>query len=911
MGKATILAILVIIFALTPSAWAHPFIDQTDPPSLSNALVGTDSVTVWYSEAIDLDYSSLQVFDSSGKRVDNSDTTYHIEDTSLHVTTSPLQAGVYTVSSSTLSKIDGHLVGDAFVFAVGDATIDADTARSFAPSAQVFIVEAAAKFPGLVGQTLVLGASIAMLLVWSTRRILGASKEFEQTHHSKFMILVGAGAIAIIGSDIFMLAAHASLLGAPIFDALGTTFGNTILVRIALSVALIVAWFVADRRGPVGKRWAVMFAALGLGLAATFTMVGHGAASEISSAIALDYAHNVIAGVWIGGVAYLLFVMLPYVSGIGKKTDMAVRALVPTFSAIFVVCVGVAAVTGPLLLWLLEDNAQAISGSTYGAILIAKLALGTGMIIAGAYNWRLATNASKSIMKKLRRSLRIELFLGVALLASVALLTNTTLPGGEAQQTASSVAPAGLDTVLYSAGAAFDTTVWPLTAGSNTVTVFVTDPQGNPLNDLEGVRVTITSVDQGIAPLKIDLAESANNTYSGNVTLGFWGRWDLQLEAIRSVSANESATIRALAKPPLSGLSLEIIDYDLPSGASPLHIEHDQRNTIWMSDPASPRLWSYDITESEFTEHAYEGAGSVILDIDDSGNIWFTDIRSASIGSLDVQTGQFNLVPIPESLWNTEGVPIPVWLHAGSDGSIWVSIPNKNSVLEYDPISGIFEVHTAPTVDSAPLAVIEDSYGDIWFTAQSGQSITRIDRDAGTIKEIELNSPLQSAETITFGTDGNAWISEHREGGGIARVELSSGSVERILAPDEKALANSVSFDRHQNVWFALHTVDSLAVYDPSTGELAQLAIPTPESWVQFTVADPDGNIWFAQQRAAKLGMVNITDPGLVSYAPPVAPLEFSLAQIIAPLMALAIIASGLLVVRAVRKRRDLLSEFS
>ena len=71
-----------------------------------------------YSEAVEIDFSVLKVFDSNGEQIDNRDTKYLAGEESLVVTTPPLEDGVYTVTSKVLSKIDGHLVDYAFVFAV-------------------------------------------------------------------------------------------------------------------------------------------------------------------------------------------------------------------------------------------------------------------------------------------------------------------------------------------------------------------------------------------------------------------------------------------------------------------------------------------------------------------------------------------------------------------------------------------------------------------------------------------------------------------------------------------------------------------------------------------------------------------------------------------------------------------------
>ena len=111
--------ILVISFGF-PLAEGHPFTLETDPPQASNVPIGITQISVTYSEAVEIDFSVLKVFDSNGEQIDNRDTKYLRGEESLVVTTQPLEDGVYTVTSKVLSRIDGHLVDYAFVFAVGE-----------------------------------------------------------------------------------------------------------------------------------------------------------------------------------------------------------------------------------------------------------------------------------------------------------------------------------------------------------------------------------------------------------------------------------------------------------------------------------------------------------------------------------------------------------------------------------------------------------------------------------------------------------------------------------------------------------------------------------------------------------------------------------------------------------------------
>ena len=163
-----LLILLVLSFISIPFAAAHPFTEETIPSLRSNAPVGTSEVIVFFSEPVDINFSEIKIFDSSGNQIDNKDTNYYEDELSLIVTTSPLENGVYTAAVKVLSKVDGHLVPSAFLFGVGNVTIQ-DTNPPLVESEIVFLPEAGARFPGILGQTIVLGAVIASLIIWGTQ----------------------------------------------------------------------------------------------------------------------------------------------------------------------------------------------------------------------------------------------------------------------------------------------------------------------------------------------------------------------------------------------------------------------------------------------------------------------------------------------------------------------------------------------------------------------------------------------------------------------------------------------------------------------------------------------------------------------------------------------------------------------
>ena len=207
--KKILIVLLVLSLTSIPFVSAHPFTDETIPNLSSNAPTGVSEVIVYFSEPVELNFSALKVLDNNGNQIDNKDTDYYEDEKSLIVTTSPLEDGVYTVTTKVLSKVDGHLVPGAFLFAVGDVVIDPKLLDSQNSAELIFFPEAGARFPGIVGQTIVLGVVIASLIIWGTQNKQSIKEELEQVqikHHQKFMSITGIGLMLIFISNILMIA---------------------------------------------------------------------------------------------------------------------------------------------------------------------------------------------------------------------------------------------------------------------------------------------------------------------------------------------------------------------------------------------------------------------------------------------------------------------------------------------------------------------------------------------------------------------------------------------------------------------------------------------------------------------------------------------------------------------------------
>lgn len=920
MRKLLLLSVLLLSVSI-PYAAAHPYVLQTNPTSGSNAPIGVTEIYVKYTESVELDFSSLKVFDSNGDQIDNKDTRYYEGEESLIVSTPPLEEGVYTVAHKVLSKVDGHLVPYAFVFAVGDIKLEPDHSIDHPTSDTVFLPEAGARFPGLVGQTMVLGAVIASLLIWGTQNkqlIRDDLGRLKPVYHGKFMSVTGIGLMLVVASNITILVVQTLRLESSVLDTIQTTFGTTWLFRMTVTIILLGIWFWMDRKKLITRTNQIPMLVLSLVLIGTTTMMGHGAASEQLSAVVLDYVHNLVAAIWIGGLVFFVFALLPTFSKLDEnKREKMSLVMIPRFSIAFVIAVGIVIITGPTLMWLLESDVGLIVESTYGKLIMAKIAIAAVMVGLGAFfqfglqksGEKAINSKSLSIHRRLHNSLKIDAALGVLLLGVVALLANGILPAGEVQKVDAQETIYGFETIEFSENARFDINIEPFTSGNNSVSIHVSDFDGNPIYDSDEVKVKVSNPQKNIIPIDVPITrtekEDGTAEFTGDLTFGFSGTWQVEVEAHRTENANEVVLLDLLVKPRLADIRFEVIEYDFPEPSAPLYPIFDGKKSIWISDPNTdePRLWKFDLDSNEFESFSSEGVTPMWLTQDNEGKIWFTDAPAKQIGFIDPATNEITRQSLPE-LHPLISENIPTSIQSDLEGNIWVTIITKDLILKYDPKQNTFEEFRLPDKESLPFALGIDGDGKIWFT-ESGKGRIGYIAENNEVREFEPESPLQSPEALLFDEDGTVWVSEHT-GSGIARFDPVLETFERIPVPDGEALPYGMAFDRYDNIWIAQHTVDSVAVYDPDNDALIEIPVPTATSFVQFITSDDRENIWFVEQRGSKLATVKKTELPPAPVTAPEPRIDIQYTEIASPLIAMGIVATSLFYVKNIRDKRRL-----
>ena len=285
-----IICLVLIILPSVPKSYGHAFVIKSSPSPSQSLSTPPSKVDVYFSEPVDIRYSKLTVIDSNGKQIGNKDIhTINSDPASLSITLpSGLKDGVYTVSTKVLSQVDGHVTENAFVFGIGSAVIPNNPSNAPSSSSQLYLPDAIARFPALVGQVMIVGASFATLWLWRPISKISWLKDSLQQTRKRIdrstIILTIIGSIILLVSDFGMIFVQAISINIGISEAISTKFGSVWIIRVVESLVLLAIslgiYYYRPKKSKdltLSKNQVVSILTIGILTLVTTSLIGHGA----------------------------------------------------------------------------------------------------------------------------------------------------------------------------------------------------------------------------------------------------------------------------------------------------------------------------------------------------------------------------------------------------------------------------------------------------------------------------------------------------------------------------------------------------------------------------------------------------------------------------------------------------------
>lgn len=381
-----LLAVTGALFAQAAPVSAHAALTGSDPQQGAVVDQAPSQVSLTFSEKVAMSDGSVRVLDPKGKQVDTGKTTDLGSNTYAVNLHEGLPDGTFTVTYQVVSA-DGHPVSGAFTFSVGaPSKTTVALSDQEAGGGVVGGLYGFARYVAYAGFALFVGGAAFVLACW--QRGAGARP---------LQRLVVSGWLALTAATLAMLLLRGSYTGSgkvgDIFDlsllsqVLQTKTGAALVSRLLLLAA--GALFIAVLFGAFEKRedekekqdltfgLAIGGSVVAAGLAATWALAEH-ASTGIQTGIAMpvDVLHLLAVAAWLGGLSTLLVALY--------RAPSIESSAVRRFSSVAFGSVAVLAATGIYQSWRQLGSWSALTGTSYGQLLLVKIGL-VAMLVGVAW----------------------------------------------------------------------------------------------------------------------------------------------------------------------------------------------------------------------------------------------------------------------------------------------------------------------------------------------------------------------------------------------------------------------------------------------------------------------------------------------------------------------------------------------
>ena len=387
------------LFVLAAPASAHAVLQGANPAPQSNLSTSPGSVTLEFTEKVDMRADGIQVLDEHGSSVQTGSPTHPSGQSKVVRASLPkLGKGLYTVAWRAVSE-DSHPIQGAFTFGYrADASGNAGRHLTEMASAgekgdrTVGVLFGVMRFGVFVGLALLLGAGWFAAYLWPegrqalrVRQLLIGSLVLTGVSTAVGFLLQGPYTSGKGFDDLF-----SSDQISAVWD---TRFGKVWMLRLVLLVvAALLLRMMVRHRGPLPGWWFAIAGVAGLALSATPGLAGHASTGRWTMiALPADMFHVLGMAVWLGGLVML---------AIARTDDHAYARVAERFSGLALGAVVILVITGTFQSIRQVQPISALWDANYGRILIAKLVAFAVVLLIAAWSRKLVHGPGMAMFAK-------------------------------------------------------------------------------------------------------------------------------------------------------------------------------------------------------------------------------------------------------------------------------------------------------------------------------------------------------------------------------------------------------------------------------------------------------------------------------------------------------------------------------
>jgi virginiamycin B lyase len=193
---------------------------------------------------------------------------------------------------------------------------------------------------------------------------------------------------------------------------------------------------------------------------------------------------------------------------------------------------------------------------------------------------------------------------------------------------------------------------------------------------------------------------------------------------------------------------------------------------------------------------------------------------------------------------------------ASADGTVWYTAQYGGALGRLDPLSGTID-HIPLPAGAQPHDLIQAADGALWVADAGLNAIVRVDPASREVQTFTLPPHRGAAALngVALDREGRLWFTG--QSGVFGRLDPGSGVMELFRAPGGPG-PSGIMADHEGTLYFVSPVGGYLARIEPASGAVTVLEPPTPAQGARSVGADSFGRLWITEWHA---GQIAVHDP--------------------------------------------------